>query len=311
MFHVKHPGNKNKLFHVKHMHYICNDCPRRCGAERGETGRGACRMGAEPVVARAALHFDEEPVISGTRGSGTVFFSGCALGCIFCQNGVISHENFGKQISVGTLKKIYRDLIAQGAQNINLVNPSHFSRAILESLEEKLPVPVVYNTGGYDSVETLKQFEGKVQVYLPDLKYVSRDLSARYSKAPDYFEAATAAITEMLRQTGSVEIDEDGRMVRGVMIRHLVLPGCAEDSMRVLDWIAEYAKGAWVSLMAQYTPMGADVDDLSRRVFPREYRKVVRHLEKLGLEDGFCQELESGDEKYIPGFDLTGVPDEE
>jgi len=289
--------------------YTCDDCPRRCHALRGETGGGICRMGAEPVLARAALHFDEEPVISGTRGSGAVFFSGCALRCRFCQNYSISHEGYGKKVSVERLREIYFELIDQGANNINLVNPTHFTEAILQSLEGGLPVPVVWNTGGYERVETLKRLEGRVQVYLPDLKYVYPERAKRYSAAADYFEYAGPALREMLRQTGPVELDDEGLIRRGVIVRHLILPGCAEESMAALDWIAENLPGAWISLMAQYLPFGKveGVDQLDRRLTQEEYDRVVDHLMDLGLEDGFVQELSSSDEKYIPSFDLTGV----
>ena len=289
--------------------YVCNDCPRQCSAARGETGRGFCRMGMDPMIARAALHFDEEPVISGSRGSGAVFFSGCALRCRFCQNYGISHEGFGRKVSMERLKEIYRELIGQGAHNINLVNPTHFTAAILESLEDSLPVPVVWNTGGYERVETLRRLKRKVQVYLPDLKYIFPDAAKRYSGAPDYFEYAGPALKEMLRQTGPVELDDDGIILRGTIVRHLILPGRAEESLRILDWIAENLPGAWVSLMAQYLPFGnvQGVDALDRRLTQEEYDRVVNHLLELGLEDGFVQELSSADEKYIPSFDLTGV----
>ena len=289
--------------------YVCNDCPRQCGAERGETGRGFCRMGMDPVIARAAPHYDEEPVISGTRGSGAVFFSGCALRCRFCQNYNISHDGFGLRISVERLREIYGELIAQGVHNINLVNPTHFAAAILESLEGGLPVPVVWNSGGYERVETLRRFEGRVQVYLPDLKYILPDAARRYSAAPDYFDFAAPALREMLRQTGPVALDADGVILRGTIVRHLILPGRAEESIRILDWIAENLPGAWVSLMAQYLPFGdvQGVDALDRRLTQEEYDRVVDHLLELGLEDGFVQELSSSDEKYIPSFDLTGV----
>ena len=291
------------------MDYICSDCPRQCGAVRGETGRGFCKMGANPVLARAALHFDEEPVISGQRGSGAVFFSGCALRCRFCQNFEISHHNFGREVTPRRLREIYFELIDQGAQNINLVNPTHFVPAILKSLEGGLPVPVVWNTGGYERVETLKRLEGRVQVYLPDLKYIRAESARRYSAAPDYFHYAAAALREMLRQTGPVRLDQDGRIVSGVIVRHLILPGCADESIEILDWIAENMPGAWVSLMAQYLPFGnvAGVDALDRRLTQEEYDRVCDHLLALGLEDGFVQELSSSDEKYIPAFDLTGV----
>lgn len=289
--------------------YVCNACPRGCNALRGETGAGFCRMGADPVIARAAPHYDEEPVISGTKGSGAVFFSGCALRCRFCQNWPISHGNFGQKVSVKRLREIYFELIDQGVHNINLVNPTHFAQAILKSLAEPLPVPVVWNSGGYEKVETLRRFEGKVQVYLPDLKYIQADSARKYSAAGDYFDFAGPALKEMLRQTGPVELDGDGIIRRGTLVRHLILPGRAEESMAILDWIAENLPGAWVSLMAQYLPFGQveGLDELNRRLYPEEYEAVVDHLMDLGLEDGFVQELSSSDEKYIPSFDLTGV----
>ena len=289
--------------------YICDDCPRLCHAERGDVGRGFCRMGADPVIARAAPHYDEEPVISGTRGSGAVFFSGCSLRCRFCQNYGISHDNYGQRVSVARLREIYFELIGQGVHNINLVNPTHFTAAILESLEGGLPVPVVWNTGGYERVETIRRLEGRVQVYLPDLKYIDDYSAKRYSAAGNYFEYASQAIREMLQQVGPVMLDGDGIIQSGVIVRHLILPGRAEESMRVLDWIADNLPGAWISLMAQYLPFGKvrGVDQLDRRLTQDEYDKVVDHLMALGLEDGFVQELSSSDEKYIPSFDLTGV----
>lgn len=289
--------------------YICDTCPRMCHAMRGEKGEGFCRAGAEPVLARAALHFDEEPVISGTRGSGAVFFSYCALRCRFCQNYEISHHGYGQRIDVMRLRDIYHELIAQGAHNINLVNPTHYTEAILESLEGGIDVPVVWNTGGYERVETLRRLHGKVQVYLPDLKYVRKVSARRYSAAAEYFEYAGPAIQEMLRQVGPVVLDENGIIQRGVIVRHLILPGCAEESMEILDWIADNLPGAWISLMAQYLPFGnvEGVDALDRRLTQEEYESVVDHLMALGLEDGFVQELSSSDEKYIPAFDLTGV----
>lgn len=293
------------------MEYVCDLCPRRCSALRAEQGGGVCRMGADAVIARAAPHFDEEPVISGTRGSGAVFFSGCSLRCRFCQNYGISHEGFGRRVTVDGLRGIYQALIAQGVHNINLVNPTHFAEPILRSLADGLPVPVVWNTGGYERVETLRRLEGRVQVYLPDLKYVWPDAAARYSGAPDYFDFAAPALKEMLRQTGPVQLDDDGVILRGTIVRHLILPGRAEESMAALDWIRENLPGAWVSLMAQYVPMGRveGVDELERRLTEEEYDRVVDHMLDIGLEDGFVQELSSSDEKYIPNFDLTGVPE--
>ena len=289
--------------------FICNLCPRMCNAPRGKTGGGVCGMGAGVRIARAAPHYDEEPVISGTRGSGAVFFSGCSLKCRFCQNFDLSHNGYGADISVERLRNIYFELIDQGVHNINLVNPTHYTGAILESLEGGLPVPVVWNSGGYERVETLKRLEGHVQVYLPDLKYISPDSARKYSRAADYFDFAAPAIAEMLRQTGPVVLDEDGIIRRGTIIRHLILPGCADESIRIIDYIAENYPGAWISLMAQYLPFGdvQGVDELDRRLTQEEYDRVANHLIDIGLEDGFVQELSSSDEVYIPKFDLTGV----
>ena len=268
-------------------------------------------MGANAVIARAALHYDEEPVISGDRGSGAIFFAGCSLRCRFCQNYSISHDGFGKSISTEGLKYIYADLIAQGANNINLVNPTHFVEPILKSLEGGISVPVIWNTGGYECVDTIRRLDGHVQVYLPDLKYRWAGAAGRYSGAKDYFPYASEAICEMYRQTGPVRINKAGMMESGVIVRHLILPGCATESKAVLDWIAANLPGAWVSLMAQYVPMGDvhGVDALERRVTAKEYDSVLNHMLALGLEDGFVQELSSSEEKYIPNFDLTGVPD--
>lgn len=217
----------------------CTLCPRMCGAERTETrGEGFCRMPAGPVVARAGLHMWEEPVISGTRGSGTVFFSGCTLGCVFCQNHEISAQGVGKPVTVEHLGEIFRELIRQGAHNINLVTPGHFAPWVARALEPALPVPVVCNTGGYERVETLRLLEGKVQVYLPDMKYALEEPARQLSGAGDYPAAARAAIREMFRQVGPWEIRE-GLLVRGVLIRHLVLPGQLENTRRVIDWVAE------------------------------------------------------------------------
>ena len=266
-------------------------------------------MPAGIVAAKAMLHQWEEPVLSGTNGAGCVFFSGCNLGCVFCQNGRISHENFGKVLSPARLREIFFELIAQGAHCIDLVSPTHFTPWVCEALAEPLPVPVVWNSGGYEKVETLRRFEGRVQVYLPDLKYIRADSARRYSGAADYFEYAAPAIKEMLRQTGPVELDGDGVIRRGTIIRHLILPGCAEESVQILDYIHDELPGAWVSLMAQYLPFGdaAGMDELGRRLTQEEYDRVADHLLELGMEDGFIQELSSSDEKYIPKFDLSGV----
>lgn len=290
---------------------ICTLCPRACGALRNESsGSGFCRMPALPTLARAALHMWEEPPISGTRGSGTVFFSGCSLRCVYCQNEVISHQNFGKTVSVQRLREICTDLIDQGAHNINFVNPTHFSHVLAELLEHPFDVPVVYNTGGYDKVETLQSLEGKVDVYLPDLKYLDHSCAARYSGASDYPETATTAILEMYRQTGPCVFDEDGMLKKGVIIRHLILPGRLEEAKAVMDWVAgHFAPGdVLLSLMSQYTPCGKANDDpaLSRTLRPSEARNAREYMNNLGLE-GFVQEDSSAQSEYIPPFDLTGV----
>ena len=291
-------------------HILCTDCPRMCGAPRSEvSGSGFCGMGTLPVIARAALHFDEEPVISGRRGSGAIFFSGCSLRCCYCQNYPVSHDGFGQMVSVERLREIYSELIGQGAHNINLVNPTHFTGSILRSLEKALPVPVVWNSSGYERVDTLRKLEGRIQVYLPDLKYMDEGPARRYSGASDYFQAASQTILEMYRQTGPVKLDREGMVESGLIIRHLILPGRARESCRILDWIAENVPEAWISLMAQYMPYG-DVrgkDELERPITQEEYDLVFDHLSFLGLENGFIQDLSASDESYIPAFDLTGV----
>lgn len=273
-----------------------------------QAGEGFCGLPATPVVARAGLHLWEEPCVSGARGSGAVFFSGCVLRCVYCQNHAISHENFGKPVSVERLREIFWELIDQGAHNINLVSPTPFAPAIREALAEPLPVPVVWNTGGYERVETLRSLEGKVQVWLPDLKYVDSGLSQDLSGAADYFGAASAAIEEMVRQTGDYVL-EDGLLKRGVLIRHLMLPGQLENTKAVLDWVAETFRPGQVllSLMAQYTPQPGAEGLLSRRVTGAEYRAALRYMENLGITDGYCQDAASARAEYTPDFDLTGV----
>lgn len=290
---------------------ICNLCPRQCGALRTETeGHGLCRMPEAPVVARAALHKWEEPPVSGTNGSGTVFFSGCSLGCVFCQNEQISHRDFGKAISVSRLREIFFALIVQGAHNINLVNPTHYAHVVRQALDEPLPVPVVWNSGGYERVETLRAMEGKVQIYLPDYKYHTPEYAKRYSGAEDYPEVARAAILEMVRQTGPCVYDENGLMKRGVIIRHLLLPGKLAEAKRVMDWVREQFEPGEVlfSLMSQYIPWGraAEFPEIDRRVRPSEARAAEGYMSDLGLK-GFAQGVEAAQADYIPPFDLTGV----
>ena len=290
---------------------ICNFCAHRCGIDRSQHA-GFCGMTETIRIARAGLHFWEEPCISGTKGSGTVFFSGCNLRCVYCQNYEISTGGSGQEITLPRLKEIYSELIAQGAHNINLVTPTHYTDAVLASLEDPLPVPVVYNTNGYEDVENLKRLDGKVQIYLPDLKYSDDSLAIRYSNAPGYFAAATRAIREMFRQTGRYRIDEEtGLMERGIIIRHLLLPGQVENTKRVIDWVAETFDPGDVlfSLMRQYIPHGKaeEYPELNRKVTDEEYQAVEDHLFDSGIEDGFVQDEDSASKDFIPSFDGTGV----
>ena len=295
----------------------CNDCPRRCNSARPYTaGRtapraGFCRSPLQPVVARAALHFWEEPCISGSRGSGTVFFSGCNLHCVFCQNAQISQNCHGVAVSTERLKEIYGELIAQGAHNINLVTASHFIRAVCESLAEPLPVPVVYNCGGYESLAAIEKLRGKVQIYLPDFKYSTAEPAKRYSNAADYPAIATAAIRAMYDQVGPYELDADGILQKGVVIRHLILPGQLENTKGVIDWVAKtFSEGQVLfSLMRQYIPCGdaATFPEINRRLTKEEYREAEQYLFDSGIEDGFVQEADSASDDFIPAFDGTGV----
>ena len=291
---------------------ICSLCPRRCAAAR-QAGHGAgwCRMPEDLRVARAALHRWEEPCISGERGAGTVFFSGCTLGCVFCQNGPISHGNFGKPVSEDGLWAIFQDLAGQGAHNLELVTPTQYSHVLARVLSRPIPggLPVVWNSGGYERVGTLRALAGKVDVYLPDLKYLTPERAQRYSGAADYPQAATEAIREMFRQRGPVRL-EGGLLKSGVLIRHLLLPGGVAEAKRVMDWVSErFAPGEVLfSLMSQYIPWGraAEFPELNRRLRPSEARAAAEYMDALGLE-GFTQEPESAEQAYIPPFDLTGV----
>ena len=288
----------------------CTLCPRRCGVDRTRGQLGFCKMPGQIHAARAGVHYWEEPVISGSFGSGAVFFSGCTLKCAFCQNYDISQENFGKPMTSTELRAAFERLIDEGVQNINLVTPAHFLPDILPALEPKLPVPVVYNCGGYESVETLRQLEGKIDVYLPDFKYSDNALAKKLSSAPDYFETASAAILEMYRQVGKPVIEGD-EMKRGVLVRHLVLPGCVDNSLGVLDWVAEHFRSGDIlfSLMSQYVPMGRAVEmpPFDRRITELEYDSVLSYMMLLGIEDGYTQDFSSAERGYTPRFDLTGL----
>lgn len=289
---------------------ICRLCPRNCGAERtGTRAGGVCGMPSAPVAARAMLHQWEEPCLVGERGAGTVFFSGCNLRCVFCQNAPISRGNVGKPLTVERLREIFRELIGQGAACLDLVTPTHFTPAILEALgEERWPVPVVWNSGGYEKPETLRPLEGRVQVYLPDLKYALPGPAESYSGAADYFQWASAAILEMFRQTGPYRM-ENGLLQSGVLIRHLILPGELENTRRVIDWVAETFRPGEVlfSLMSQYTPQPGAAGRLARHVTKAEYRAAAEYMANCGITDGYTQERTSAREEYTPEFDLQGV----
>lgn len=294
----------------------CYVCPHRCGIDRPESINdegifGSCGCGMLPIVARAALHIWEEPCISGTNGSGTVFFSGCNLHCAFCQNYEISCLNKGTEITVERLRAIYFELIEQGAHNINLVTPTHFTEAVLSSLQEPLPVPVVYNTSGFETLDTVRKLKDKVQIWLPDLKY-SDDLAAiKYSNAPNYFATATAAIKAMYKQVGPYKMDDSGLLQRGVVIRHLLLPNMVDNTLKIIDWVAANFEPGQVlfSLMHQYVPCGraAEYPEIDRTVTADEYRQVEEYLFASGIEDGFVQEDDAASTDFIPCFDGTGV----
>ena len=291
---------------------LCNLCPRKCNALRDAVhGEGRCGMPDALVVARAALHMWEEPCLSGTGGAGTIFFSGCPLGCVFCQNGQISHDHYGKVISEERLYELFGELDQQGAHNIELVTPTHFSHILTRVLSRPIPgdLPVVWNCGGYESVPTLRALEGNVDIYLPDLKYMSSAKAERYSAAPDYPEVAKAAILEMYHQRGPVRFEGD-LLKSGVIIRHLLMPGGLSDTKAVMDWVAEtFPPGAVLfSLMAQYTPLGdlSAVPEIGRPLRPSEVRAARQYMADLGLA-GYVQDLESVGEGFIPAFDLTGL----
>lgn len=267
-------------------------------------------MGSSPVVARVSKHMWEEPCISGTKGSGTVFFSGCVMKCVFCQNYKISTENFGKVLSVNELADCYKKLEEQGVHNINLVSGTHFVNAIIESLDIYKPsIPVVYNCGGYESQTAIKALQGYVDIYLPDFKYATQEIAQKYSNAPDYTNTALKALEEMLQQQPKNIYDEKGIMQNGVIVRHLVLPSNTKNSMAVLNLLNEYfGNDITISLMAQYTPCGIaeKYPEINRKITKREYNKVLSHLQELGF-DGFAQQLTSATKDYIPDFDLQGL----
>lgn len=289
----------------------CTLCPRKCNIDRANR-KGFCLQGENPVAARAALHFWEEPCISGSGGSGTVFFSGCNLRCVFCQNHDISANGVGQEITVARLRDIFEELVWAGADNINLVTPTHFARPIAEALEGfSHTVPVIWNSGGYDSVQTLQMLEGKIDIYMPDYKYSAVAPAKKYSAAADYPFRVRSALKEMYRQVGQVQFDEQGLLQKGLLVRHLVLPGEIENTYGVMDaFTSLFAPGqALFSLMGQYTPPEKELpyENLNRRLTEEEYRACVDYLYLCGIEDGFVQELSSANAQYTPPFDLTGV----
>lgn len=289
----------------------CYLCPRTCGVDRASGERGICAQGDEMRIARAALHPFEEPSVSGTRGSGTVFFCGCSLGCVFCQNQAISRaQQTGRAVSAEELADVFLKLEAQGAHNVNLVTPTHFADGVARALtiaKARLSIPVLYNTSGYERVETLRMLDGLIDIYMPDFKYHSPALAEKYSSAPDYGEVAERAIAEMYRQVGRYRLDEDGLLQKGLLVRHLVLPGARKDSLAVLDRLAEVVSPSEIllSLMSQYTPEFAKASpytELHRRVTSFEYQSVVAHAEALGF-DGYTQQRASATAVYTPDFE--------
>lgn len=292
----------------------CHLCPRNCGVDRLAGQKGFCGVDAGIMVARAALHMWEEPCISGKEGSGAVFFSGCSLGCAFCQNRTISKGQSGKVITVEHLAELFLDLQGQKANNINLVTAGHFLPQVREALilakEQGLTIPVVYNSSGYEKAEILRYLEGLVDIYLPDLKYLEADLAGKYSHAKDYPEVAMKALEEMVRQVRTPEFDERGMMKKGVIVRHLLLPGHVRNSKKVLEYLyGTYGDQIYISLMNQYTPMPAMKDDpqLSRKVTDREYDRLLDHAISFGVTNCFIQEGETAKESFIPEFNGEGI----
>ncbi len=286
----------------------CSLCPRACGANRSAGALGYCKMPGKLRAARAMLHYGEEPAICGEKPTGAVFFSGCTLGCKYCQNGEISLGGKGKELSPTRLREIFLELISQGAASIDLVTPTQFLPDILPALAPKLPVPVVYNCGGYEKVETLRELEGLVDVYLPDFKYSDAKLAKELSGAEDYVPVVTAALREMYRQTGS-PVFEEGQMKRGLLVRHLVLPGYLDNSYGVLEALAELfpQKDVPISLMSQYVPRGNLPEPLDRGLREAEYASVLSWADFCGLRLGYRQELSSATEELLPDFDFQGI----
>lgn len=292
----------------------CTLCPRMCRVDRTAGEKGFCGMGVAVQGARAALHMWEEPCISGKKGSGAIFFSGCTLKCVFCQNREIAEGKYGKEISSQRLTEIFLELQGKGAANINLVTAGHFvvpvKEALLRAKEQGLAIPVIYNSGGYERVETLRFLEPVVDVWLPDFKYMDGRLAWEYSKAEDYPQTAKKALEEMVRQAGECRFDKEGYIQKGVIVRHLILPGHTRDSMEILSYLHKtYGEHIYISVMNQYTPLPQvkDLEPLNRKVTRREYRRVLDFALDLGIEQGYFQEGETAKESFIPLFDYEGL----
>ncbi len=289
---------------------LCNMCPRNCNIDR-ENKVGFCSVGEKIKIARAELHFWEEPCISGTKGSGTVFFSGCPLKCVYCQNSEISASAYGKEITVERLAEIFKELEEKGAHNINLVTPTHYAKQISEALKIYKPnIPIVYNCSGYEKIETLKKLDGIIDIYLTDIKYFDSDVSRKYSKAEDYFNIASSAVKEMIRQQPENVFDNNAIMQKGVIIRHLVLPLNLNQTRKIFEWIKNnLPQNVIISLMSQYIPLGKanEYKEINRKITQREYDKAIDMFFEFGFENGFMQELSSSKEGFIPPFNLAGV----
>ena len=293
----------------------CQLCPRNCSVNRLKGEKGYCKQTSEVVLARAALHLWEEPCLTGEKGSGTVFFSGCTLGCVYCQNQSIAASKVGRKVSIKRLSEIFLELEKQGAHNINLVTSTHFIPQIVTALkkakENGLKVPIVYNTSGYETVESLKLLKGYIDIYLPDLKYKEDELSIRYSRAKNYFEYASKAIAEMISQVGKPNFDETtGLMKKGVIVRHLCLPGAHKNTKAILCYLYKtYGEDIYISIMNQFTPICdlSKYPEINRPLTEREYEKLVNYALDLGIEQAFIQEGETATESFIPPFDLEGV----
>ncbi len=289
---------------------VCSVCPRNCAVDR-KTGKGICGTNEKIKVARAAPHMWEEPPLSGTNGSGTVFFSGCNLGCVYCQNYQVSHAAFGKEVTDTELMKIFDNLLEKGVHNLNLVTPTHYVPMLAKVLKEyKSPVPVVYNSSGYEKAETLKMLEGLIDIYLPDIKYFDSAPALKYSGAADYFKYASEAVLEMYRQVGTLEIDKNGLAKKGLIIRHMILPGNISQAVKIFEWVSRnLPEETYISVMRQYTPFGEakNMPPIARKLSSKEYSLVKQKILLLGFENCFFQSGEAATESFIPNFNLEGV----